>query len=327
METNGSFRDLVIKYLEGKISPEEESSLFGLLGRSGGMMAGFRKIQTEWAAQGKLDKDTENSLNELRRRINARAAVPAITSGRWLWPAISVAASVILTASALIFWRMERAGEPMYCEVHTENGERCRVTLPDGSIASLNSGTRIRYQYQSRFGKKSPRQVDLEGEAFFEVAKKERQNFVVKTSGYDVEVTGTKFNVSAYPEDSLVTTYLVQGAVNVHYAGGELKMVPGDVLALDIRKGRLERYRTGERHSSIAWYEHRVEYDDITLATLAERLSRQFGVNIHVETDKWKDSHFSISLRNGETIEDVLDALGDILPIEITHKSKDIYIK
>ena len=84
------------------------------------------------------------------------------------------------------------------------------VVLPDGTRVSL--GTRTSFSYDSRYGK-SERIVQLEGEAYFEVAKDKDKPFIVKTKEQSIEALGTKFNVSAYPTDSLLTTTLLEGSV------------------------------------------------------------------------------------------------------------------
>ena len=82
--------------------------------------------------------------------------------------------------------------------------------MPDGTRVSL--GTRTSFSYDSRYGK-SERIVQLEGEAYFEVAKDKDKPFIVKTKEQSIEALGTKFNVSAYPTDSLLTTTLLEGSV------------------------------------------------------------------------------------------------------------------
>lgn len=82
--------------------------------------------------------------------------------------------------------------------------------MPDGTRVSL--GTRTSFSYDSRYGQ-SERVVQLEGEAYFEVAKDKDKPFIVNTKEQSIKALGTKFNVSAYPTDSLLTTTLLEGSV------------------------------------------------------------------------------------------------------------------
>jgi len=100
--------------------------------------------------------------------------------------------------SALSFTQAYVGGDGLEADV---------VVLPDGTRVSL--GTRTSFSYDSRYGK-SERIVQLEGEAYFEVAKDKDKPFIVKTKEQSIEALGTKFNVSAYPTDSLLTTTLLE---------------------------------------------------------------------------------------------------------------------
>jgi ferric-dicitrate binding protein FerR (iron transport regulator) len=91
-------------------------------------------------------------------------------------------------------------------------GSRSDITLADGTNVWLNAGSRL--IYPSRFVDKT-REVYLSGEAFFDVQKNEKQPFVVKTTDVLVEVLGTRFNVTAYPEDFAVQTVLAEGSVEI----------------------------------------------------------------------------------------------------------------
>lgn len=94
-------------------------------------------------------------------------------------------------------------------------GSRSNITLADGTKVWLNAGSRL--IYPSRFVDRT-REVFLSGEAFFDVEKNEKQPFVVKTTDVQVEVLGTQFNVTAYPEDFAVQTVLAEGSVEIKSA-------------------------------------------------------------------------------------------------------------
>ena len=135
-------------------------------------------------------------------------------------------------------------------------------------------------------------------------------------------VKGTKFNVSAYSDDSYITTTLLEGAVELNYKEDQIRMSPGESISLDLATGQLVNAR-----QAMAWAEDRIEYDDITLGEMVKKLSRQYDVHIQLESEKLGDMKFRVSLRNKETIVDVMDALKEIIPIKVEYKEKDIYIR
>ena len=101
-------------------------------------------------------------------------------------------------------------------QIFVPYGKRIKITMSDGSQVWLNSGSR--FTYPERMDGKY-REVTLYGEAFFDVAKKQEAPFFVHTRDIRVAVTGTKFNISAYDDDQLNQTVLVEGSVKVQQNG------------------------------------------------------------------------------------------------------------
>src|SRR5690606_14480825 len=93
-------------------------------------------------------------------------------------------------------------------EVIIPYGKKSELLLADGTKVWLNAGSRL--AFPSRFTRNT-REVFLEGEACFQVAKNEEQLFIVKAGNLDVKVLGTHFNVSAYPADATIETVLLEG--------------------------------------------------------------------------------------------------------------------
>jgi Fe2+-dicitrate sensor, membrane component len=190
-------------------------------------------------------------------------------------------------------------------------------------VVWLNAGSSLKYSNKYNT---DDRVVELEGEGYFEVAKKKKIPFVVHTRGYDVVVKGTKFNVTAYPEDSNITTTLMEGAVELLKEKQHIAMKPGESVTLNVVSGKFTLTKVNSDVSK-AWSENRIEYDNISLRELAAKLSRQYDVKIHLLTEEVGDKRFSISLRNQETIGEVMSALKEIIPIQVERKNMDIYIK
>jgi ferric-dicitrate binding protein FerR (iron transport regulator) len=185
----------------------------------------------------------------------------------------------------------------------------------------LNAGSSL--SYSSKFNDDN-RNVKLEGEAYFEVTHHDSKKFTVKTANYDVVVKGTKFDVASYQSDPISMVSLLKGSVELAYDKGVIDMKPGERVVLDKKTGEFtkEKY-TGD---SRAWIDNRTEFDNISLIDLARVLSRQYDVAVHVQSARLANTHFAVSLRNKETIQDVLDALQMIEPMKITREKKDIYI-
>ena len=201
-------------------------------------------------------------------------------------------------------------------------GEKCRVILPDNTAVWLNSGSRL--SYSSDFGRRQ-RTVVLTGEGYFEVSKDEMHPFIVDCGRASVEVKGTKFNISAYPEDNGIVTGVTDG--HVVFSGGDAR--------IDLFKGQTARYnvlsgtftRSSEKPEDLcAWTESRMVYDGITLEELAEKLSRTYGVKFHFNAPEALGYRFNISLRNNETLSDIVFALEKTVPVRIRIEGDNVYI-
>jgi ferric-dicitrate binding protein FerR (iron transport regulator) len=95
-------------------------------------------------------------------------------------------------------------------------GSKSILTLPDGTKLWVNSGSKL--SYQSDFAK-SNRNIYLEGEAYFEVAKNKKLPFIVHTGNVHIRALGTAFNVKAYPEEKKIETTLVHGLLKIDKKG------------------------------------------------------------------------------------------------------------
>ena len=237
----------------------------------------------------------------------------------------AVAVIVLLTAAGTLGIRsmVSLSSAEDFFVFEAPYGEKSKMTLADGTVVWLNAGSVLKYS--DKFNERN-RKVILHGEAYFEVTRKEKAEFTVQTCGYDVVVKGTKFDVSAYPEDSVVTTALLEGSVEIYRGEQRIEMKPGEMVKLDMVTGKFTRTRNDVKQWK-AWSENRIEFEDITLKELVTKLSRQYDVNIRLESEQVGAKRFRISLRNRETIGEVMTALQEIIPITVERRGKDIYIR
>src|SRR5690606_20172851 len=121
--------------------------------------------------------------------------------------------------SKLTYTGVSKGEELVYNTLNIPYGKQFDVVLSDGTHVFLNSGTSLRYPVT--FIKGKDRTVFLSGEAYFEVAKDEGHPFVVDANEIQIEVLGTKFNVSRYPEDSNINTVLVEGSIELQIKGND----------------------------------------------------------------------------------------------------------
>jgi transmembrane sensor len=160
-------------------------------------------------------------------------------------------------------------------------GNLFRLTLPDGTEVWLNAETRL--IFPTRFTG-AERQVELQGEAYFEVAKNTKMPFRVKASGTMVEVLGTHFNVSAYPEEKQVKTTLLEGSVKLSNHFTQTVIQPGQEgsLAQNSNKVTVAQARSNE---AIAWKDGYFIFHDESLINIMKRAERWYDVDVEFEGD------------------------------------------
>jgi hypothetical protein len=171
--------------------------------------------------------------------------------------------------------------------IYVPKGGEYELALTDGSKVYLNSETQL--VFPSRF-EGDVRQIELTGEAYFEI-KKDVKPFIVKTTGIQIEVLGTSFNVNAYQDNEFVNTTLVEGCINVHVANHPeiFRIKPENNFSIhkssneiSIRKVNTEIYTAwvkGEfafRNQPLSniftqlarWYDFEIEYENPAIQTL-----------------------------------------------------------
>ena len=313
------YKALANRYFEGKSTPEEEQALHEYVAQSPEGRASFRGWEREWATQPHFDVQTENAWQRFATWMGHAES----RQGRSrLWRVgIAAAVVVLMACTALTTWYVAGHTPERYYTLTAPMGSKTSLRLPDGSLVWLNAGSTL--SYSTHFSTTN-RHVRLQGEGYFEVAHHDGAQFVVSTRGYDVVVTGTRFDISAYNDEQYITTTLMQGGVLIERGDDHLCMTPGDMVRLDTRTGQLTKTRFA--NDTRAWVQNMAEYGDITLEDLSRLLSRRYAVSIDITSARLRHMRFSISLRNKETIDDVLDALQRITAMKVCRDGKQITI-
>lgn len=200
--------------------------------------------------------------------------------------------------------RSERP-QPVYHRIDIPHGGEYKLVLADGTSVHLNAMSSLRYPVPFAA---DCREVELEGEGYFEVAKN-GVPFVVKTRGMRVEVLGTTFNLSAYPDDDAYQATLVNGSVKVVADNGEsLLLKPSQQVTLDADNGEME-VRTVDTSFYTSWVQGKINFKDQRLEDIMETLSRWYDMEVSYDSPGIRDLRFGCSLDKHESIEPLLQLL------------------
>ncbi|PST81635.1 anti-sigma factor [Pedobacter yulinensis] len=172
-----------------------------------------------------------------------------------------------------------------YNRIETPRGGQFRIILPDGTKVWLNAGSSLRYPAAFDRRRPSPRVVELEGEAYFEVAHHTAANgsrlpFKVNSNGagqlaQGVEVLGTHFNINAYSDEPVVRTTLLEGRVRVQEQQGASMLLPGQQLE---RWAGGKQVRQADLTAAVAWKNNQFMFSNTTLSEILRQLGRWYNV-------------------------------------------------
>ncbi|WP_222539198.1 FecR family protein [Pedobacter polysacchareus] len=163
--------------------------------------------------------------------------------------------------------------------IETPRGGQYEVQLPDGTEVWLNAASSLKYSNAFN-GKK--REVSLTGEAYFEVAHRDNQPFVVHTSQQSVEVLGTHFNVNAYADDENQVTTLLEGRVKTSSKSYSLLLKPGQQSILNLENDRL-KIKEADLETVMAWKNGDFIFKDEDLASVMKKVERWYDVEVVFE--------------------------------------------
>ena len=214
-------------------------------------------------------------------------------------------------------------------EVTVPFGNKTTLVLADGTKVWLNAGSRFAFP-QSFIGEK--REVFLEGEAYFEVSKNKNQPFIVSTQKIDVEVLGTKFNLSAYQSDNFCETVLLEGAVKVQDNGklfnDKLDLIPNQKATYYTDKKELMRSSAPDAEMYISWINGWYQFSNENLIIVLDKLERYYNVRfVHDQATISKALPISGKLDLKESLNEIMSVLSKVAKINYQISGNEIIIK
>ena len=228
--------------------------------------------------------DAEAALKKTQSRISAARSQNILKFARNLAAALLI--PVVLSAGVLLYRLSgQRETEPGMVQLRTVTGMLSSITLSDGSTVQLNAGSTL--SYPARFGKKS-RDVELDGEAFFDIAHDKQHPFIVHTHQMDIQVTGTRFNVDAYNLPGRETrTWLEEGGINLLWKDacgvsqtaavrpGQCATLAPDTKAIEIAAADIS--------GALAWKDGGFAFCDTPLEEALRQIGNRFCVSFTVK--------------------------------------------
>lgn len=304
----------ISNYLSGNCTEKEKETLLAFLASDEDAANTFRAMSAVWAVSSipSFAKNEEINLSHIKEKI----AVPETRTPRTrqlipVW--LKVAAAIILLLGCNYFWYTytenltevyTKADSPY--EIKVPAGSQTDIVLPDGTEVSLNAGSVLRYH--RGFGIRG-RDVTLDGEGYFKVAKNEKIPFFVNTNGVQIRVVGTTFNVHAYNDDSYVMVSLLEGRVNLStLSGSVMKLFPNEQALYNKNTGHMEKMKSNAS-TACSWLGGGVAFENASFTDIARRLERKFQVKIRIDSERLRKEHFSGCFNSNQNINDILNEI------------------
>ena len=287
-------QDLLYKYFKGNATIEEEKQILDWVDASDENRKTFQK---------------ERMLYDIALFSNEKQSIHANNKARIIpmlkWTTRIAAMIAIVWGCGFLFKDYQYSRLAQLQTVTVPAGQRAQITLADGTKVWLNSQSTL--TYASNFGRQE-RNVSLDGEAYFQVAKDSLKPFLVHVDKYCIRVLGTSFNVSAYSGDKTWYTTLVEGAIAVGGIGNEIRMSPCEQLCIDTDSGQCElREVNPELYTS--WVGGKFYFKAYTFEELVRRLQRWYDFDVLYRDEGIRQRRFSGVINKYRPLGEMLEFL------------------
>lgn len=327
--------NLIGKKFDSGLTPAEEQMLFEWLNSSATNKQVYAQLKELWYH--KQDQTNSSQAIAAYDKLINRIKFSEVTHSRVQNTSFRIkefaryAAIFIFLVSfgyLLYYFVNTKFVDIQYCTISVPKGNKSEVVLPDGSKIWLNNNSKL--IYPKKFDT-DQRKVELIGEAYFEIQHNASVPFIVQTSDVSIKVLGTKFNVSAYPNDKLIETTLVSGKVVVQ-SNENPKLVktilPGEKLAFDKVNNQMSESQVDTKFYTY-WMKGQFVFKDEKFEELAKKIERIYNVEIIFADPSLKEKTYTGDFRIDDNIYTVLEILkqSTTVPIEFTTERNLITVR
>ena len=286
---------IISRYLSKEATPEEIKVLDDWISATPENYRSFLSQKNVWEvshpAFNPEEIDVDNAHRKVMEKIlhqNQPVSVRPKLSFLHYWQQVAAILLLpLLILSAYLYFKPASQIAETYQELFTPYGTWSVVNLPDGSKVWLNANSELRYL--SDFNADT-RTVELTGQGYFEVTKNAHKPFIVKADkDYSVEVLGTSFNVSAYKDESMIETTLVEGSVKLNVVSGGKRMTqmlkPNEKAEYQKGAGKIKVFDVNTEYDT-AWKNGEIIFRNHPMDKVLKTLERHYHVVFEVKDNE-----------------------------------------
>lgn len=311
-------QDILIHFLRGECTEEELARVEALLAAGGSEadeLLRLRRLHREMTAAGIAPSQVERAYAAWQQRLE-RPSRSVRLHRRWL---VAAGVAVVAVLAGLAAWLLQPSA-PMLC-AQAPAGQVRQITLSDGSRVWLHDGAMMRYPEQFD---DHARKVELQGEAYFEVAHRPTQPFSVHGCNMDVRVLGTRFCFRSQGSSPQVS--LLQGSVQVQTDAGRLTLTPGQTAVYHTDTGQLTVSTGAKTRVSAVWHDGQIPFHGATMTQIAASLEAIYDVKVHLDDNVSRHDTYTGSVAYKPTVEEAMQALSHAMPISYRIKGNTVWI-
>lgn len=355
------YKQLIIRFFEGEISPEEKEILFQWLNEDIVNVQTFlrerknydlelvsnEQLTTPIDIKKEYEKIRKFIETDKRNQIKQKKLKRRSEGIRYLKQTISYAAILaccFFIGKQIIFKNQKEIvpketnsiipaqiqshvipAPEEYKVIQVFKGTKKMLLLPDNTKVWVNSQSELRFPEKFEG---NTREVWLEGEAYFQVAKDANKQFIVHTREFDIKVHGTSFNVFAYKQYSEKAFTLVEGSItltsNMNTNSKELYLIPGQQAIYDDGELNIKEI---DPKTEISWKDNKFYFREKTFQDICRQLEHTFNVTIHIEGDNLKNYIYTGDFIRNESLADILSIMSSDKRMEYEINGNIIIIK
>jgi len=306
-----SDKNRIHKYFDGS-SAEDENFITGMYLDDSNEEDLKEIAREDWEKSSSAKVDLQHILNHIHFHINATSAkTTGITGFLSVYYRIAAVLLIPILIGSMFLLVMNLNMNRTYAKIQAPQGSRVQFSLPDGSIGHLNGGSEIRYAS----GFVNNREVQLTGEAYFEVTKDKKHPFTVQTRFADIQVFGTKFDVCAYENEQQVFTTLEEGSVSVFNKKNKTyaMLVPGEQNVINTDNGKMKSTPV-KTDLYTSWKNEILRFDNSPFNEVVKKMERWYGVKIILDKKLKYSENYTFTVKT-ESLRELLNLLSITTPM------------
>lgn len=332
--------DLIAGHLTGSLNPDEDRMLRQWLEAKEENMEVFVQLKENWQYP-PVSKTKIIGSEDIKSKIwskytgnhNDRFQRTQPHSFRF----VSVAATIaIIVSSIFAFYYYEYYGpnedtrpSPIsYIQKENLPGRKSTIFLNDGTIVNLNSASSIRYP---EVFSDSSREVYLEGEAYFEVAKDADKPFTVITKNIRTLAVGTAFNIKSFSDSKEIEISLTEGKVHISDDRSSVKdshfdLLPGQQIVYSMENERFLNIEKFDANETLGWKDGILYFKKANFSMIKNDIERWFGVKLQVQPDHYPDISYTGEFHN-QSLQNILYSIGFVQKFNFDIKGTEVFIQ